>query len=232
LRVGHVDPRDTGWAAQYLHTGRVDGFVLMTSERKRAHVDHLLSLGAPFVAWGFGKGKYSSVAGDDRRGGRIATEHLASLGRARIAFVGGPRVELEVQHRYQGYSEAMRAAGLRIEPDLVAYGDYSDVSGERAMAEILGHGKPVDAVFVNSDLMAIAAMGYLRTRGLRVPEDVAVVGYDNLSIAAYSSPALTTVSQNIPLAGRYLARDLIAYLETGVVTETVVPVELVRRDSA
>ena len=232
LLVVHMDPRDTEWAAQYLHTGRVDGFILMTSERKRTHVDQLLRLGAPFVAWGFGKGKYCTVAGDDERGGRIATQHLASLGRRNIAFLGGPKVELEVQHRYRGYAEAMREAGLPLDPDLVAYGDYSDVSGERAMKEILGRGKPVDAVFVNSDLMAISAMGYLRTRGLRVPEDIAVVGYDDLSIAAYSMPSLTTVSQNIPLAGRYLARDLIAYLETGVVTETVVPVELIRRASA
>lgn len=231
LLLVHVDPRDTQWAAQYLRTGRVDGFILMTSVRKRHHVDQLLGMGAPFIAWGHGNGRYCSVVGDDRRGGRLATEHLISTGRSRVSFIGGPRVEPEVQDRYRGYAEVMLATGLQIDPDLTAYGDYSDVSGAAAMEEILGRGRAVDAVFVNSDLMAIAAMGVLKSRGIRIPDDVAVVGYDDLSIAAYPAPPLTTVGQTVPLAGRFLARDLIAYLENGVITETLVPVELVRRAS-
>jgi DNA-binding LacI/PurR family transcriptional regulator len=232
LLVVHVDPRDTEWAPQYLNTGRVDGFILMTSTQKRQHVDYLLKMGAPFIAWGHGQGRHCSVVGDDLRGGRLATDHLIGAGRTRIAFLGGPRVELEVQLRYRGYREALTGAGLVVEPDLVAYGDYSDRSGALAMEQILRKGRPFDAVFVNSDLMAIAAMGVLKARGLRVPEDVAVVGYDDLSISGYAAPPLTTVSQNVPLAGRYLARDLVAYIENGVVTETVVPVDLVVRGSA
>ncbi len=232
LLVVQVDPRETDWAAQYLNTARVDGFILMTSSRKRWHVEHLLKMGAPFVAWGHGQGRYCSVCGDDVRGGRLATELLVSEGRRHIAFMGGPRIELEVQLRQRGYQEALADAGLSMEPSLVAYGDFSDRSGALAMKEILSRGGEVDAVFVNSDLMAISAMTCLREQGIRVPDDISVVGYDNLSIAGYASPPLTTVNQNIPLAGKYLARDLVRYLEHRIITESVVPVELIRRESA
>ena len=90
----------------------------------------------------------------------------------------------------------------------------------------------MDAVFVNSDLMAIAAMDAIRENGGRVPEDVAVVGYDDLSIAEHSNPPLTTIRQNIPLAGKLLAQNLIQYLQSGMVTNVSIPIELVVRKSA
>jgi DNA-binding LacI/PurR family transcriptional regulator len=90
----------------------------------------------------------------------------------------------------------------------------------------------LDAVFVNGDLMAIEAMNEIREAGHGVPEDVAVIGYDDLSIATYSNPPLTTIRQNIPLAGRLLAENLLHYLQTGVVTNTTIPVELIIRQSA
>ncbi|MGC9394791.1 MAG: substrate-binding domain-containing protein, partial [Anaerolineae bacterium] len=84
----------------------------------------------------------------------------------------------------------------------------------------------------NSDLMATGAMNVLHARGQRVPEDVAVIGYDDLSIARFSSPPLTTVSQQLPLAGKLLAQNLIQYLETGVVTNVTIPAKLIVRESA
>ena len=100
------------------------------------------------------------------------------------------------------------------------------------MRKLLDRAPDLDAVFVNSDLMAISAMQALREAGKRVPEDVAVVGYDNLSIAEKVTPPLTTVSQNIPLAGKLLAQNLLQYIKTRVVTHVTVPVELVVRESA
>ncbi len=232
LMVVHVNPDDRDWAAQYLDTGRVDGFILMTSTKKRSHIDMLLEKGAPFVAWGPGGGGYCSVCGDDRQGGRLATERLLSRDRTRIAFIGGPRIEGEVQERFRGYKAALHDAGREVAQELVVYGDYSERSGSWAMEELLERDPRIDAVFSNSDLMAIGAMQTLKARGHRVPEDVAVVGYDDLSLASYVTPALTTVSQKIPFAGRLLARDLVAYLEQGVITTTTVPVELVVRGSA
>ena len=100
------------------------------------------------------------------------------------------------------------------------------------MEKLLEAAPELDAVFVNSDLMAIAAMDVIRAHGSRVPEDVAVVGYDDLSIAQHSNPPLTTIRQNIPLAGKLLAQNLIQFLQTGLVTNVSIPVELIVRQSA
>ena len=234
LLVIHVDPNDTKWAHQYYDTGRVDGFILMTSSRKQTHVKALLEIGAPFIIWGIPqpKQKYCSVTGDNLAGGRFATEHLISSGRQRIGFIGGPSYELEVQQRLTGYEDALNEAGREVDQMLIEYGDFSNTSGADAMKRLLKKVPEIDAVFVNSDLMAIAAMDALREEGRRVPEDIAVVGYDDLSIAAHSNPPLTTVRQNIPLAGKLLAQNLIEYLQTGMVTNVSIPVELIVRKSA
>ena len=234
LLVIHVDPNDMKWAHQYYDTGRVDGFILMTSTRKQTHVKVLLELNAPFIIWGVPqpKQKYCSVAGDNRTGGRLATEHLISLGKQKIGFIGGPSYELEVQHRLAGYEEALNDAGREIDQTLIEHGDFSNTSGADAMRRLLKKAPEVDAVFVNSDLMAIAAMDAIREEGRHIPEDIAVVGYDDLSIAAHSNPPLTTIRQNIPLAGKLLAQNLIEYIQSGMVTNVSIPVELIVRKSA
>jgi DNA-binding LacI/PurR family transcriptional regulator len=234
LLVVHVNPHETEWAHQYLDTGRVDGFILMTSTRKQYHIHALIEMDAPFIVWGAPPpdARYCSVTGDDLNGGRLATEYLINLERKRIAFIGGPDEEREVQHRFAGYEMALLASQRTVEPDLVVYGDYSNTSGAVAMEQLLTNMPGLDAVFVNSDLMAIAAMDVIRAYGRRIPEDVAVVGYDDLSIAEHSNPPLTTIRQNVPGAGRMLAENLIRYLETGRVTNTTIPVELVVRKSA
>lgn len=234
LLMVHVNPHETDWAHQYLDTGRVDGFILMTSTRKQYHIDALLEMEAPFIVWGAPPpdARYCSVTGDNLNGGRIATEYLVRQGKERIAFLGGPREELEVQHRFAGYQDALLASGRTVDAALVAYGDFSNTSGAAAMEELLTRVPGLDAVFVNSDLMAIAAMDVIREHGRRVPEEVAVVGYDDLSLAGHSNPPLTTIRQNIPLAGRMLAENLIRYLDTGSVTNITIPVELIVRKSA
>lgn len=234
LLVIHVDPHETKWAQQYYDTGRVDGFILMTATRKQSHVRALLELGAPFIVWGIpqAKQKYCSITGDNLTGGRLATEHLIATGRKKIGFLGGPPAELEVQHRLTGYESALREAGRDPDPELIEYGDFSNTSGAEAIRRLLNKVPDLDAVFINSDLMAIAAMDEMRETGRRVPEDIAVVGYDDLSIAAHSNPPLTTIRQNIPLAGKLLAHNLIEYLQTGMPTNVSIPVELIVRRSA
>lgn len=234
LLVIHVNPRDTGWAQQYIDSGRVDGFVLMTGSRKQVHIKTLVDLGAPFIVWGVPVPKYNycSVTGDNLTGGTLATQHLIQSGRQRIAFLGGPPEELEVQHRFKGYETALQAAGRGVDPNRLAYGDYSHSSGIIAMQRLLEQAPDLDAVFVNSDLMAIGAINVIQNSGRRVPEDIAVVGYDDLSIANYNNLPLTTIRQNISLAGRLLAQNLIQYIQTGVVTNVTIPVELVVCKSA
>lgn len=234
LLVIHVDPHDTKWAHQYYDTGRVDGFILMTSTHKQTHVKALLELDAPFIIWGIPQStqKYCSVTGDNFNGGRYAGEHLISINRTKIGFLGGPADDLEVMHRQAGYESALKEAGREVDPALLEYGDFSNTSGGEAMQRLLKKVPDIDAVFVNSDLMAIAAMDVIREHGRSVPEDIAVVGYDDLSIAEHSNPPLTTIRQNIALAGKLLAQNLIDYLQTGMVTNVSIPVELIVRKSA
>jgi len=233
LLVIHVDPNDTKWARQYYDTGRVDGFILMTSTRKQSHVKALLDIGAPFIIWGVPqpKQKCCSVTGDNFTGGKLATEHLIGVARQQIGFIGGPSYELEVQHRQNGYESALREADRKVDPKLIDYGNFSNTSGAEAMKRLLNKVPEIDAVFVNSDLMAIAAMDVIREEGRRIPEDIALVGYDDLSIAEHSNPPLTTIRQNIPLAGKLLAQNLVEYLQTGMVTHVSIPVELIVRKS-
>ncbi len=234
MLVVHVNPQETEWAHKYLDSGQVDGFILLTSTRKSYHIQALVEMDAPFITWGPPKPGLShcSVTGDNLSGGKLATEHLIRSGRQRIAFLGGPPDELEVQLRFEGYEMALQAAGKSVDSALLAYGDFTDTSGGVAMRSLLEQAPDLDAVFVNSDLMAIEAMNVIREQGRRVPEDIAVVGYDDLSIAVHSNPPLTTIRQNIPLAGRLLAQNLLQYLQTGVVTNTSIPVELIVRRSA
>lgn len=234
MLVIHINPRDSEWAHQYLDSGKVDGFVLMTSTRKEYHVKALAKMDAPFIVWGFPSNEYDccSVAGDDLKGGRLAGEHLLSIGRKRIAYLGGPSYEEEVKLRYKGFESALNEAGFSVDPRRVTYGDYTHTSGISAMKQLLEQAPDLDAVFVNSDLMALGAIKVLQAMGKRVPEDVAVVGYDDLSIANYTNLPLTTIRQKIPLAGRLLAENLVQFIQTGIVTHVTIPVELVVRNSA
>ncbi len=229
-----VDPNDTSWASQHIDSGKADGFILMTSACKQDHIKRLTEMEAPFIAWGVPDPKYNycTVTGDNFKGGRLATQHLIELGRTRIAFLGGPRAEPEVRLRYQGYSAALKVAGGSTNPTLAEYGEFSGEAGAEGMRKLLKRVPDLDAVFINSDIMAITALKILQQSGKRVPEDVAVVSYDNLSIAEQSTPPLTTISQNVYLAGRLLAQNLLQYLQTGVVTHVTVPIELIKRQSA
>jgi DNA-binding LacI/PurR family transcriptional regulator len=230
LLIIHVDPHDTKWAAQYFDTGRVDGFIVI----KPSHVKAILEHGAPFIVWGvpLPDQKYCSVTGDNFNGGRLAAEHLIGIKRQKIGFIGGPSRDLEVQQRQAGYESALKESGSGVDPALIDYGDYSNTSGAEAMTRLLKKVSDIDAVFVCSDLMAIAAMDAIREQGRRIPEDIVVVGYDGLSITEHSNPPLTTIRQNIPLAGKLLAQNLIDYLQTGIVTNVSIPVELIVRKSA
>jgi DNA-binding LacI/PurR family transcriptional regulator len=233
LLLAQVDVDDPTWPHRYLDSGRVDGLVLVTCSSHVHQIESLLALQAPFIVWGIRQPQYSycSVHGDDVTGGRLAVEHLLQTGRRRIAFLGGPIGLPEVDLRFKGYELALQAAGYAVTPALISYGNYTSRSGAEAMQRLLAQSPRLDAVFVNSDLMAIAAIGMLRERGYKVPDDVAVVGYDDISLAAHCHPSLTTIRQNIMQAGKVLVHNLMQHLDTGIITNVTMPVELVVRKS-
>ncbi|MFE4450728.1 LacI family DNA-binding transcriptional regulator [Streptomyces sp. NPDC056796] len=169
---------------------------------------------------------------DNRGGAREAVRHLVSLGRRRIAHLAGPRDQTSALDRIDGYHDVLPDAGS----ELVADGDFTVEGGARAMAELLDAHPDLDAVFVSNDLMASGALRVLRERGVRVPEDVAVVGFDDMtSVAEATEPPLTTVRQDVEGMGRLMVRLLMERLDSGTGTwpeSVVTPTELVRRASA
>lgn len=234
LLMAQVDPFDTEWPRRYLDSGKVDGFILMTSTRKKNHIQFLAEMKAPFIIWGYPISDFNccSVVGDNFTGGKLAAEHLIRNGRRKIAFIGGPAGEADVQKRFSGFEFALKEAGVEIKENLVTYGEFSNISSTERMMSILEQSPDIDGVFANSDLMAVAAIQIIKESGRKVPDDVAVIGYDNLSIGEITDPPLTTISQNIPLVGKLLAQNLMGYLQSGIMSNVTMPAELILRKSA
>ena len=175
----------------------------------------------------------SYVDADNRGGARQAVDHLARRGRRRIATIAGPQDMGVGQDRLDGYRDGLRAAGLDGGDDLVEAGDFTEEGGAGAMGRLLERpGRPVDAVFAASDLMAAGALRALRAAGRRVPDDVAVVGFEDSAVARYAQPPLTTVRQPIEEMGRQATRlllDKVAGEAAGM--HLILDVELVVRAS-
>ena len=222
----------SGPRATSIESGRADGFILLTATCTQHHLDTLVELRAPFILWGAPPGSgYCSVIGDNVTGGRLATEHLLQRGKSRIAFLGGYENH-EVDSRRRGYQAALRGAGIEPDPALAVNTRWTEETGRAAMEELLARDPELDGVFACSDVLAIAAMDVLREQGRSVPGDVGVVGYDDIAVARFCNPPLTTIRQNGPLAGRLLAENLVQNLHTGLVTNVSIPAELVVRESA
>ncbi|MGW0970075.1 LacI family DNA-binding transcriptional regulator [Streptomyces sp. NPDC002516] len=228
--------------ARYLAGGHVDGALVFS-----LHLDDPLpglihGAGVPTVfggrpGWGDGVREAVYVDCDNRGGARQAVRHLVGLGRKRIAHITGALDQTSAVDRLDGFRDVMGDG----DPALVATGDFTPAGGERAMRELLERRPDVDAVFVANDLSALGVLRVLREHGRRVPEDVAVIGFDDmLPIAEQTDPPLTTVRQDIEEMGRLMTRLLIRGLEgrageTGPASEpsgVVLPTTVVRRASA
>lgn len=171
---------------------------------------------------------------DNRGGAREAVRHLISLGRKNIAHIAGPLDQTSALDRADGYRDALSGVGA----ELISEGAFTERSGARAMAELLDRAPGLDAVFAANDLMAAGALAALRERGLRVPQDVAVVGFDDMaSVVERIDPPLTTVRQDVEEMGRLMVRLLMRLLgERGsgapIPEPVITPTVLVRRASA
>ncbi|MFE9017243.1 LacI family DNA-binding transcriptional regulator [Streptomyces sp. NPDC007808] len=167
---------------------------------------------------------------DNVGGAREATEYLLSRGRRRVAAICGP-LDTEVgRARYRGYRDAMLSAGLDPIPPLE--GDFTELGGAAATAVLLANHPDVEAVFAANDNMAAGALRTLREAGRHVPADVAVVGFDDLTVARIADPPLTTVHQPIQALGREMARMLVALVNGQDPTPLILPARLVVRSSA
>lgn len=221
---------------QYARAGRVDGVLMVSVHGSDPLPDLLAETGMPTVLSGrrTADESVSYVDSDNVDGARSAVRHLAETGRRRIATITGPLDMYVAQCRLGGYREAVAAAGGGADPSWTAHGDFTEESGRRAMTELLARHPDLDAVFAASDVMAAGALHSLRAAGRRVPEDVAVVGFDDSPIAAHTDPPLTSVRQPVEEMGRAMARVLLEAIDDPAAPRqhVVLPTELVRRTSS
>lgn len=149
---------------------------------------------------------------DQVEAGHLATHHLLSLGHRRIAFIAGPDSHADARHRHEGYVRAHREFGLEPDPVLCTRGDFMETGGLLAMNRLLDAHAPFTAVFAANDQMAYGARVALFRRGIRVPDDISMVGVDDMPASAFMTPALTTVRQPLHEIGRHVAAELLRML--------------------
>lgn len=198
----------------YLLGGHVDAVLLLALHESESLAARLQARGIPTVYGGRPSSLHdvSYVAVDNHAGGRTATEHLIEMGRTRIAHIAGPRELSVAGERFQGFREAMWNAALR--SDLVEHGELDRDGGEIAMSRLLANGDTIDAVFAATDAMAAGAMWALQILGRRVPDDVAVIGFDDSPIAAMTQPPLTSVRQPAEEMGREMTKLVLSLPST------------------
>lgn len=225
------------WLNEYQRSNRADGMILLGYGDYGLISSRLKSLheaGGNFTIFGATAPELvgHSVGCDNRKGGELATRHLLSLGRKRIAFFGEASDDCpEFKLRYQGYCQALEDHGLPVLEELHVETKNQETSALDDMARFLESGVDFDAVFAATDLIAFGVMKCLRKAGVRVPDEVSVVGFDNLPAASYFSPSLTTVKQDTRLAAETLVGNLIHMIHGQPVDTELLPVSLAVRGS-
>lgn len=225
------------WLNEYVVSNRADGVILLGYGDYGRIADKLQRLheeGLPFTIWGATVPELEghAVGCDNRDGGELATRHLLGLGRRRIAYVGSASDDApEFKLRYRGYCNALEQAGITPEPELLMQTDNLELSAEDATQRLLDSGVEFDAIFAASDLIAFGVIKCLRKNRITIPDQVSLVGFDDLPAATYFSPALTTVRQDTRVAAEALISNLLKMIQGETVTSPRIPISLVVRGS-
>lgn len=220
----------------YLTRQHVDGVLLLSLHDDDELPDRIRNHGLPVVVGGRANEgvRHGFVDVDNVQGAELAVAHLVDRGRLRIATIAGPADMVAGASRFQGYAAGLAAAGRKLDERLVARGDFGQESGAAAMRELLAREPAVDAVFCANDLMALGALQTLRDAGRKVPQDVAVVGFEDAPVALSAHPPLTTVHQSPEQMGREMVALLLETM-TGPEEDRpgrMLPTYLVVRDSS
>jgi DNA-binding LacI/PurR family transcriptional regulator len=231
--VSRVDADQVDAAAAPFDGGRAIGVILIGQGRHHDQLNKMAARGVPFVVWGaqLPQQLYTTVGGDNVTGGRLATERLLAQGRRRIAFLGDTTLP-EVDMRYRGHVQALTAHGLAPDPQLHVAVSFLPESGAQAVEELARRGVDYDALFASSDLLAMKAIHAMRAQGKDVPSDVAVVGYDDIELAGYFHPPLTTIGQPRDVAARALVDALLVLVDGRSAPSVQLPTDLIARASA
>lgn len=225
------------WQADYEDANRADGIIFLgygdyvTWSEKLARLD---AAGAHYVTWGpVLEGQPGLFIGcDNFNAARAATRHLLALGRKRIAFIGDVSERSpEFLQRYRGYLAALEEAGVATDPLLQIDAETSEDAGYQAALLLQQRRIPIDGLFGASDLIAIGAMKAFQEAGAIIPDELSVVGFDDISMAGYTHPPLTTVQQNTRKAGELLVENLLRLVDGEKCQSFLLPADLIVRGS-
>jgi DNA-binding LacI/PurR family transcriptional regulator len=223
-------------ALRFVCNGHVDGALLISMHGDDPMPDAIRAAEIPMVAMGRPPSgpRADYVDADNAGGGREAVRHLIATGRRCLATVAGPLDMSAGVDRLRGYVRATRTAGMRAAAERVSYGDFTEAAGYRCVKQLLDKTPKIDGMFIASDLMGMGALRAMRELGRRVPDDVAIVGFDDAPLARYADPPLTTIRQPIERLGQEMVRLLLhrqSYPDVEQQT-VILPTELVVRQSA
>lgn len=212
---------------------RSDGIIFIGQGNQHGKLNEIADLDHPMVVWGSNltDRHYCTVGSDNVAGGYLATKHLLNLGRKNIVFMGDINMP-EPRQRYQGYLQALKENNIKSDSGLQVDVPFEMSHASEAINQLLQQKIALDGAVCCSDLIALSAIAALTESGLSVPDDVAVVGYDDIALASYSSPSLTTVRQNIVQGGRVLVQKIMAQINGDKVADSVLKTELIVRRSS
>ena len=233
MLLSRVDAARLEEAAALHDSGRAAGLIIIGQWHHHDRLNALAARGLPLVVWGgqLPQQLYCSVGGDNLLGGRLATEHLIARGARRIGFIGDASLP-EVWLRREGHWQALQAAGLPADPALELAAPFETNAARQSVQDWLRAHPELDGIFACSDLLAIQALQCLRQAGRRIPQELRVVGYDDLSLASYCEPPLSTVHQPVLEAGAALVQALMDQLDGHPSAARTLPVHLVQRASS
>lgn len=216
-----------------LQTGRADGLIVIGQAGRSKRLKAIGPLAQNVVVWGgqVEDTNYTLVGSDNVEGGRLAVQHLFDQGRRRVLFLGDINLP-EVKLRYDGLAKVYQANGLSHDPELLLKASFGNHDTFRLIVDYIDQNESFDAIFAASDVLAMAAIHALKSKRLTIPEDVAVVGYDNIGQSSMMTPSLTTIDQNISLGGEMMVELLLAKLDGKEVQSQLTPTKLVIRNSS
>lgn len=210
---GHWNLQDEVERMEHLLSRRVDGVIVLTGKLSDAQIlDYANTV--PIVVTGrqLTGPNVISLSVDNVLGARMATQHLIDWGHTRIAHVAGPAEHIDAMNRLQGYKLALEDAGIPFDPDLVAHADFHEPGGVLAINQLLASRRSFTAVFASNDQTAYGIQLALSRHGIRVPDDISVVGFDDLLVSSYMVPPLTTIKQPVNEMGAAAAKALVAMI--------------------
>ncbi|MFN3211863.1 MAG: LacI family DNA-binding transcriptional regulator [Henriciella sp.] len=210
ILLSYIAPSSYDELATAMSTSRSDGVIFLGQSTLHEAFNRLSEVEDRFVVWGasFPEQSYCSVGSDNIAGGRRAASHLARLGRKKIVFLGDSDAP-EIARRMRGYREGLELSGLTYDDRLVVPSHFQVASARAVVETLIAEKMEFDAIFAASDLIALGAMQAIRRAGLSVPEDIAIVGYDNVPFGVYAEVPLSTIDQDTSKAGRVLVSKLL-----------------------